>query len=186
MLTVYCNNGRNLLMPKSEIFEKIIKISDLSTVKGNSFRWQSNVASNSKIAEQLDLISLGKIDFRGKISAHGKNKWLLSGKLGASVVQKCVVTQEAEKCRLEENVKRLPLKVLTEIMKQKFLGEDVKRVYVPITEISPLEKDEWLDVNMELDETLEPLTDTLDLYLLALETLALALPDYPRSNDTDY
>ena len=65
-------------MPKSEIFDKIIKISDLSTVKGNSFRWQSNVASNSKIAEQLDLISLEKIDFRGKISARGKNKWLLS------------------------------------------------------------------------------------------------------------
>jgi len=39
---------------------------------------------------------------------------------------------------------------------------------------------------MELDETLEPLTDTLDLSLLALETLALGLPDYPRSNDTDY
>ena len=152
-------------MPKSEIFDKIIKISDLSTVKGNSFRWQSNVASNSKIAEQLDLISLGKIDFRGKISAHGKNKWLLSGKLGASVVQKCVVTQEAVRCRLDENV---------------------KRVYVPTTEISPLEKDEGLDVNMELDETLEPLTDTLDLSLLALETLALVLPDYPRSNDTDY
>lgn len=152
-------------MPKSEIFDKIIKISDLSPVKDNSFRWQSNVASNSKIAEQLDLISLGKIDFRGKISARGKNKWLLSGKLGATAVQKCVVTQEAVKCRLDENV---------------------KRVYVPITEISPLEKDEEQDINMELDETLEPLTDALDLSLIALETLALALPDYPRSNDTDY
>ena len=152
-------------MPKSEIFDEIIKISVLSTVKGNSFRWQSNVASNSKIAEQLDLISLGKIDFRGKISARGKNKWLLSGKLGATVIQKCVVTQKAVKCRLDENV---------------------KRVYVPITEISPLEKDEEQDINMELDETLEPLTDTLDLSLLALETIALALPDYPRSNDTDY
>lgn len=152
-------------MPKSEIFEKIIKISNLNVVKGNSFRWQSDVASNSKIAEQLDLISLGKIDFRGKISAHGKNKWLLSGKLGATAVQKCVVTQEAVKCRLDESV---------------------KRVYVPITEISPLEKDDGQDVNMELDETLEPLSDTLDLSLIALEILALALPDYPRSNDTDY
>ena len=152
-------------MPKSEIFEKIIKISNLNVVKGNSFRWQSDVASNSKIAEQLDLISLGKIDFRGKISARGKNKWLLSWKLGATAVQKCVVTQEAVKCRLDESV---------------------KRVYVPITEISPLEKDAGQDVNMELDETLEPLTDTLDLSFIALEILALALPDYPRSNDTDY
>ena len=66
------------------------------------------------------------------------------------------------------------------------LDENVKRVYVPITEISPLEKDDGQDVNMELDETLEPLTDTLDLSLIALEMLALALPDYPRSNDTDY
>jgi hypothetical protein len=39
---------------------------------------------------------------------------------------------------------------------------------------------------MELDETLEPLSETLDLSLIALEILALALPDYPRSNDTDY
>ena len=152
-------------MPKIEISDKIIKFANLNTVRANSFHWKSDAINNSKIAKQLDLLSVEKIDFRGKISAHGKKKWLLSGKLGATALQQCVVTLEAVKCRVDEKI---------------------KRIYIPVEEIPSLEKDDGRDVELELDENLEPLTNSLDLSTIALEVLALALPDYPRSNNAEY
>ena len=152
-------------MPKIEISDKIIKFANLNTVRANSFHWKSDAIDNSKIAKQLDLLSVEKIDFRGKISAHGKKKWLLSGKLGATALQQCVVTLEAVKCRVDEKI---------------------KRIYIPVEEIPSLEKDDGRDVELELDENLEPLTNSLDLSTIALEVLALALPDYPRSNNAEY
>ena len=53
-------------------------------------------------------------------------------------------------------------------------------------EIPSVEKDDQHDVKLELDENLEPLTKSLDLSLIAQEILALSLPDYPRSNNTEY
>jgi uncharacterized metal-binding protein YceD (DUF177 family) len=152
-------------MPKSEISDKIIKFSNLNATKSNRFRWQGDAISNSKIAEQLSLISVEKIDFRGKISAQGKNKWLLTGDLGATAIQECVVTLKAIKCRVDEKI---------------------KRIYVPMEEIPSVEKDDGRDIELELDENLEPLTKSLDLSLIAQEMLALLLSDYPRSNNSDY
>lgn len=152
-------------MPKSEISDEIIIFSHLNATKSNIFRWQGDANNNSKIAEQLSLISVDKLDFRGKISAQGKNKWLLTGKLGATATQKCVVTLEAIKCRVDEKI---------------------RRIYVPIEEIPSVEKDDRRDIKLELDENLEPLTNSVDLSLIAQEILALSLPDYPRSNNTDY
>jgi len=152
-------------MPKSEISDKTIKFSNLNASKSNSFRWQGDVINNSKIAEELSLISVEKIDFRGKISSQGKNKWLLTGNLGATASQKCVVTLKAIKCRVDEKI---------------------KRIYVPMEQIPSVEKDDGRDVELELDENLEPLTKALDLSLIAQEILALSLPDYPRSNNTEY
>ena len=96
---------------------------------------------------------------------NGKKKWLLSGKLGATALQQCVVTLEAVKCRIDEKI---------------------KRIYIPIEDIPSLEKDDGRDVELELDENLEPLTNSLDLSTIALEARALALPDYPRSNNAEY
>ena len=79
--------------------------------------------------------------------------------------QQCVVTLEAVKCRIDEKI---------------------KRIYIPVEEIPSLEKDDGRDVELELDENLEPLTNSLDLSTIALEALALALPDYPRSNNAEY
>ena len=152
-------------MPKSEISDKIIIFSNLNATKSNSFRWPGDANNKSRIAEQLSLISVEKLDLRGKISAQGKNKWLLIGNLGATATQKCVVTLEAIKCRVDEKI---------------------KRIYVPTEEIPSVEKDDGRDIKLELDDNLEPLTKSLDLSLIAQEILALSLPDYPRSNNTDY
>ena len=129
-------------MPKSEISDKIIKFSNLNTTKSNRFRWQGDAISNSKIAEQLSLISVEKIDFRGTISVQGKKKWLLTGDLGATATQECVVTLKAIKCRVDEKV---------------------KRIYVPMEEIPSVEKDDGRDIELEFDENLEPLPKSLAL-----------------------
>ena len=104
---------------------------------------------NSLIYFQLKKLTLRK----NKRSR--QKKWLLSGKLGATALQQCVVTLEAVKCRVDEKI---------------------KRIYIPVEEIPSLEKDDGRDVELELDENLEPLTNSLDLSTIALEALALALP----------
>ena len=152
-------------MPNREISDKSIKFSNLNATKSNSFRWQGDAIENSKIAEQLGLISVEKIVFKGKISAQGKNKWLLNGNLGATAIQECVVTLKAIKCRVDEKI---------------------KRIYIPMEEIPSVEKDDGRDFEIELDEDLEPLTNSLDLSSVAQEILALSLPDYPRTENTDY
>jgi uncharacterized metal-binding protein YceD (DUF177 family) len=38
-------------------------------------------------------------------------------------------------------------------------------------------------VEMTIDETIEPLTDEIDLASIAIEAVAMALPDYPRSQN---
>ena len=56
------------------------------------------------------------------------------------------------------------------------IDQPVRRRYEPMTE--PVATDIMLSA--EDDEDVEPLRPTIDLGLVALETLALALPAYPR------
>ena len=112
-------------MPKSKISDKIIIFSNLNATKSNSFCWQGDANNNSQIAEQLSLISVEKLDFRGKISAQGKNKWLLTGNLGATATQKCVVTLKEVKCRVDETY---TLKFLNMITKEENFVAGVVRV----------------------------------------------------------
>jgi hypothetical protein len=53
-------------------------------------------------------------------------------------------------------------------------------------EIPSVEKDDGRDIELELDENLEPLPKSLDLSWIAQEMLALVLPDYPRSTTAEY
>ena len=61
-----------------------------------------------------------------------------------------------------------------------------KKINIALDELRPFLKDDGGDVELELDENLEPLTNSLDLSSIALEAIALALPDYPRSNNAEY
>ena len=109
------------------------------------------------LADRLELQALRKLTFKGEVRAAGKNEWLLTGKLGATVVQPCSVTLAPVTTRIEETVTRRFLPVLPEAQAE---GEEVE---------------------MPEDETLEQLGSHIAPFEVMAEALALALPLYPRA-----
>ena len=114
-----------------------------------------------KIAESLELLSLKKLRLTGTIKPAGKADWGFEGDLGATVTQPCVVTLEPVTTRLDEEVTRL------------------WRADMPT--FDALAPEEEVEVPEDVSE--EPLGDVIDLGALLLESLALALPLYPRAAD---
>lgn len=80
----------------------------------------------------------------------------MTGQLGATVVQPCVVTLTPVTTRIET---------------------DVRRLYTPDF-IDP----DGDEVEMPEDDSLEPLGHQIDLSAVLIESLALALPLYPRAD----
>lgn len=112
------------------------------------------------IAQKLGLSALRKLRFEGDLSPEGRNGWRLQAKLGATVVQPCVVTLDPVTTRVD-----LP----------------VVRVYSPQAD-TPAEGSE---TEMPQDDTLEMLTEVIDLGAVMVEALALSLPDFPRAEGAD-
>lgn len=111
------------------------------------------------LAAELDLLGLRKVRFAGEIVAQGKRDWRLQAKLGATVVQPCVVTLDPVTTRIEAEVTRI---------------YEASFVYPDETE-----------AEMPDDETREPLPETIDLHEILAEALALNLPAYPRADGAD-
>lgn len=112
------------------------------------------------LADALGLIELRKLRLSGQIAAEGAQGWRLTATLGATVVQPCVVTLEPVTTRIDE---------------------PVTRRYVP--DLAPPPPGD--EVEMPEDDTLEALPDVLDLGAVLAEALALALPQFPRSEGAD-
>ncbi|PKP84417.1 MAG: hypothetical protein CVT80_08305 [Alphaproteobacteria bacterium HGW-Alphaproteobacteria-2] len=108
------------------------------------------------LAAELDLLRLPKLRFAGRLLPADEADWQLEARLGASVVQPCVVSLAPVKTRIEETVTR------------RFMAEPP---------IAPAGESRMPD-----DDETEPLPAAgLDLGAVMAEALALALPDYPRA-----
>jgi len=94
---------------------------------------------------------------RPRNSPIGQKDWALTAKLGATVVQDCVVTLEPVTTRIDE---------------------DVHRQYIADFVVS-----DAAEVEMDEDDTIEELPSTLDLVAVMIEALSLALPAFPRAPD---
>ncbi len=112
----------------------------------------------SDVTAILSVLSVKKIRISGKISPLDKKDWLLSATVGATVTQSCVVTLEPVQTRIDVPVE---LKYVADY--EHYNDESV--------------------TEMTIDETIEPLTEEIDLATIAIEAIALALPDYPRSEN---
>ncbi len=108
--------------------------------------------------QALDLLDLRKARIKGTLSPEGHKNWRFVGEVGATVTQECVVTLQPVKTRLDIPVSRL------------FLGDWQEPEADSITE-------------MTLDENSDPLGHEINLENIALEAIALALPDFPRAPD---
>jgi uncharacterized metal-binding protein YceD (DUF177 family) len=133
-----------------------LRVADLPNRAGIDFQITPDASSRKDLADRLDLLHLRKLTFSGTLRPEGHHDWRLEGVLGATVVQPCVITQDPVTTRIDTPVNRLFLRRMPEI--------------------------DAHEAEMPEDDTIEPLTPELDLGAVMVESLSIALPDYPRAD----
>ena len=132
-----------------------VRASDVAGRRERSFELAPDAETRAAIAASLEIETLDSLLFRGVLRPLGRTDVLLEGRLQARAVQACVVTLAP---------------VVTNV------DQAITRRY-----IDGLEMPEGDEIEMPEDDTTEPLPEVIDLGAVALEALALALPDYPRA-----
>ncbi len=136
-------------------FSRIVRFRRISKAADYEFSETPTEDELRAIAKALDIMSVRKMRFSGRLVPLAKEGWALEGKLGATVTQACVITLEPVRTRIDLDIRRRYLPDLDD----------------PMAEI---------DIAPEDEDEIDPLGDELDLGLVAMEALALALPDYPK------
>jgi len=137
-----------------------IRLADLPKQKPTRFSLVPAPEMREALKRELDLVGLHKLRFEGVLRAEGRADWRLNAKLGATVVQPCGLTLAPVTTRIDE---------------------PVLRHYAPAPDA---DEDQSADMEMPEDDTLEPLSEFIDLHAVMVEALALALPLYPRAKDS--
>ncbi|WP_227269409.1 YceD family protein [Roseobacter weihaiensis] len=132
-----------------------LRVASLAQNADTPFHIRPALETLTRIAAELNLSGLRKLSFEGTITAQGAADWLLTGTLGATVIQPCAVTLDPVTTRIDVPVRRLFLRDFTEI--------------------------DAPEAEMPEDDTVEPLTAWIDPGEIMIEALALHLPLYPRA-----
>lgn len=136
---------------------QILRLADLTGKKPTRFLLQPKGNALKAIGEDLSLLALRKLRFEGHIKPLGNSDWQLEASIGATVEQPCVVTLKPVTTRIDQNISRTFLAGLVAS------GEDE-------------------EVEMPEDDSVEALSDEIDLGAMMIEALSLVLPLYPRSD----
>ncbi len=134
-----------------------LRVSNLSQTAPTPISLRPDAKAQTALVETLGLIGLRKLSFEGSIKPFGESDWQLKGRLGATVIQSCVVTLEPVTTRIDKDVMRI------------FMGNFTE------TEES--------EVEMSEDDDVEHLGTWIDPAIVMEEALALYLPEYPRKDD---
>lgn len=134
-----------------------LRLADLPNGKPTSFAVVATADERKAVAEHLGIAGIKKLRFAGELSPIGRKDWELKAALGATVVQDCVVTLDPVTTRIDETLHRSYVADMPEIAAS--------------------------EIEMPVDDTVEPLPDTLDIAQVMIEALTLALPLYPRAPD---
>ncbi|WP_342748693.1 DUF177 domain-containing protein [Litoreibacter ponti] len=137
----------------------LLRLADLPSRVPTPISHIPNADALAALAEALDISAVRKLRLEGVLKPMGKTDWRLEARLGATVVQPCVVTLEPVTTRIEEPLER------------NYLAD-----YEPPTEA---------ELEMDGDDISEALPATLDLSEVAAEALALALPPFPRAEGAE-
>lgn len=121
------------------------------------FRLEPDAAERTALAQDLGAESLRKLRFEGTLLPRGKAGWRLEARLGATLVQACIVTLEPVTTRIDT---------------------EVVRDFVPIDRME--EPEPGSEIEMPEDDSTDPMGDEIDLAEVMAEALALELPAYPR------
>ncbi|MGY9047152.1 MAG: YceD family protein [Rhodobacterales bacterium] len=138
------------------------RVANLKSRAPPQFSLRPDAAERDAIARELGIEGVRKLIFEGQIAPLGKRGWRLSATLGATVVQACVVTLAPVVTRIDE---------------------EITRTFVPPEQIR--QPDEGSEIEMPEDDTTEPLGDVISARASMIESLALALPMYPRAEGAE-
>lgn len=136
-----------------------LRVSKLSQNAENAFDLRPSAETLAQIAAALDLSNLRKLSFTGRVVPSGTSDWRLEGRLGATVVQPCVVTLDPVTTRIDT---------------------DVTRTYMRDYEMPDEE-----EVEMPEDDTTEKLGAWIDPEAVMIEALTLEVPEYPRKGEAE-
>ncbi|NOR31589.1 MAG: DUF177 domain-containing protein [Sulfitobacter sp.] len=136
-----------------------MRVADLPQNADTPFSLRPDADTMRQIADELGLTTLRKLSFEGKLTATGKSDWRLDARLGATVVQPCVVTLEPVTTRIDANITR-------------FFIKDYQEPEEP-------------EAEMPDDDRSEPLTSWVDPAAVMIEALALEAPEYPRADGAE-
>lgn len=134
----------------------VLRVADLRQNAATTFDLRPDTATLTSLAADLGVVALRKLRFEGKVVAIGKRDWGLKAFLGFTVTQSCVVSLEPVTTRVEVPVGRQFI--------ADYLAPD----------------DEEFEVTE--DENTEALGSELNISEVMAESLALALPLYPRKD----
>lgn len=146
-------------MTKSPHSNSALRVADLSQNTAVPFSLRPDAPALAEIAATLDLSALRKLSFEGQLRAIGKTDWRLTGRLGATVVQACVVTLDPVTTRIDKTIER------------QFVADYADP--------------EDPEAEMPEDETTEALGEWIDPAQVMTEALAIAVPDYPRKEGAE-
>ncbi len=135
-------------------------MADLKHSGGTDFDIRFSPADQADAARTLKIPGVAKMRFQGRIAPLGKTDWELKGTVGATVTQECVLTLAPVKTRIDEEIVR------------------IFRSDTPAYEDGSV-------VELNMDEYEEPLGTEIDLFAIALEAVALALPPYPKAEGAE-
>jgi uncharacterized metal-binding protein YceD (DUF177 family) len=145
--------------PRTSPSPSALRVSKLSQTAENSFELRPEAETLAQIAAALDLSNLRKLSFTGRVVPAGKSDWRLEARLGATVVQPCVVTLEPVTTRIDTDITR----------------QFVRDYEMPDDE----------EVEMPDDDTTEPLGAWIDPQAVMIEALTLEVPQYPRKGEAE-
>jgi uncharacterized metal-binding protein YceD (DUF177 family) len=136
-------------------FARVLDLAQLRGVDDFAFEIAPEPAEAEAMARLMGAQAVRKLRFAGRLAPLASGGWQLDADLGATVIQTCVVTLDPVTTRVDQKVRR----------------RFVRQEGGPAPEIT---------IAADEDDEVEPLEATVDLGLIAMETLALALPAYPR------
>ena len=141
--------------PDNPEFARVIELRQIRDLDTFGFDIAPTAAEMPALARLLGAQAVRKLRFQGALTPLPRGGWQLDGRLGATVIQTCVVSLDPVTTRIDQ---------------------PVHRAWLP--EGAPLAAEVVIDPDE--DDEIELLGDRIDLGLVAIEALALALPPYPR------
>lgn len=145
-------------MSPTEPNRHALRTADLRQRRPTQFDIVPDSAETDALRGRLGLDGLRKLRLTGTLTPQDRHDWRLDARLGATVVQPCVVTLEPVTTRIDSDVTRHFVK-------------DYAQDTAP-------------EAEMPEDDSTEPLTEHIDLWHVLAEALSLAVPLYPRAAES--